>query len=484
LKSTTGLCGPIDTSPTDFSEIDTSDQFVTPSNWVVSSNSSGAPLLGLIGADSVLYRLAWNSAPKYSSLSKTIFSAFMQFNTGRTLGLGVRLGQGTNRETDGIQWVLTLPSESSNTVSASWNLVWYNSLLNYGEKGTLPWQGGSSAWHNVKITSTSTTIDNVQYQVTQIDVDGTSLPTQTVRPFDMIGGAYLYAIGGTPFFRNLMLVTSSTVLVSIQNCLSASQLQTLIQTALKASIADIKVSNVTDRNGLCVAQNGNFNSNSNKKKKQIAEVVGNGFTVEISSTVVSSEALVSQFMELGLSWSSVFAPTGGILSITPAPFADLRNELGISNLINLEDLDQILNPGVKGMSNGEIAGIVVGSVVGAVILVGVLGLVVAGIVVVMRKRKGWKSGGVVERNSMLDIQTKPVEDNECVLNTPGRGAKPEGVVVGEREVEDVDLDEAGEDEDDLEQGRRGVNVFDMNRDRSGSLTYRMEGRVDGNMNIQ
>jgi len=478
-------CTPMDTSPMGFSEVNNQNQFINPVSYALTANNTGSPALNLIANDtSTVFRLSWNNAPMYSSLTRTTFSADMQFNSGRNLGLGLRLGQGPNRETDGIQWTLNLASPSSSNVGLTWNLVWYNSILDYGDQGTLPWSGGSSSWHQVKLSCYTTLINGVNWQVSQLSIDGNTLPSQTVRPFDLIGGAYLYALGGRPSFKNLMLLTSSTVMVTIQKCLSSTDLANLIRNALGSSISNLRVTNVTDQYGRCASQQANFTSN--KRQAAAGGEIGTVFTVELSSDTVVSEALVSKLTELGLSFSDAFAATGGIVSIVPAPFPDLTEQLGIVNPVDLSTLtltpvDPVpVTPDTTtaggGLTGAQKIGVIIGSVLGgALVLAAVVTLIVFLVVVirnVVSSRMAPKS---------LDIQTRPAPYNTYyhtekatdVVTNPAADIETPGYIQDEPHSARVIVPQ-----DEEEPAVKGVDLYELNSNKRASLTMRLDGRLE------
>jgi len=484
-------CTPSLTVPYGFTEIDVNNRFITPVNWVLSANAvTGNPQLDVLNNTNgqnvtnggPTYRLSWDNAAQFSSLTRTTFQADIEFNAGNAVGLGLRLGQGAGRETDAIQWTLRIISP--NVVGLTWEVVWRNVLYSFRDNMFNPntntswvgFNGGRSSFHTVKFVSQNTQIAGVMYQVSQIYVDGVALDNpETVRPYDMLGGAYLYTFGPTPAFKNLALFTAQTVYVSVQNCISASQLADMVSGALNVTITNINVTSTNDGAGRCTQQAGSYTAQASgaQNKRQAGPVVvpaiapqfSTTFLVELSSDVVVAQSLVSKFMELGLSWNPVFAQTGGILSIEPAPIPDLTAELGIVNPIDLETYVPgvpVAPPAVPfvapaaaagGLTAGAKAGIVIGSVVGGVAILAalVVAAVVAGVVI---KSKITRSKIVVE----------PVSDTEM------------GTVTSAAVIEEQQPKVAEETSAEPRKKISGVNVFDLDPSRHQSITGRLEGR--------
>lgn len=461
-------CTPALTIPYGFTEITTNNSFVIPENWALTTDAlTGAPQIDVVNSTTAVngptYRLSWDNASQYSSLSKTTLAADVRFNAGNAIGLGLRLGQGVGRETDGIQWALNIVSPG--VVAVEWQAIFNNVLYSlrnnmYDPDARGTWNGangGRGEFHNVKLEMSMTSINGKMYQVSRIFIDGVPLDEpETVRPYDLLGGAYLYTVGLSSSFKNLALYTSSTVYVSVQNCISAAALSNMINGALNVTVQNIAVRNISDSTGRCAEQAGNFTTTRRNALRQAA-VLGTSFVVEFASDVVVSQSLVSKFSQLALSWNPMFAETGGVLSVEYAPVTENSAELGVVNTIDLDSLAAgepltpvVVVPGTAGtgLSGGETAGVVVGSVVGGAALIGLL--VIVGVVGVMVFRMRRKEKNVVVEEKVVDAESGAVEMKEVSVENL-RGSKPKGA---------------------------GMNVFEFDPKRRQSITSRMEGRVD------
>jgi len=473
-------CTPALTIPYGFTEITTNNTFVEPENWVLTTEATtGVPQIDLVNSSTPVagpvYRLSWDNAAQFSSLSKTTFATDVEFNAGVSIGLGLRLGQGAGRETDGIQWSFNIIS--GNAVSVEWQAVFNNVLYSlrnnmYDPNTQASWSGpnnGRGTFHNVKLEVSSTSIDGKTYQVSRIFVDGAPLDQpETVRPYDQIGGAYLYTVGLSSSFRNLALYTASTVYVSVQNCISAAALSSMINGALNVTVQNITLRNTSDSTGRCAQQSGNFTSSRRFLRQVAAEPLGTDFAIVFASDSIVSQSMVSKFSQLALSWNPVFAETGGVLSVEYAPITENSAELGVVNPI---DLDLLVGgvpvapvvapvaPATTGLTGAATAGIVVGSVVGGVAIFALLVLAAVVAAMVYKSRKA--ASKQIDETRVNDVEAPVVEMKETSV----------------QEEREQSVEPSQESLRVKKPKGSGPNVFDLNPNRHGSITSRLEGRA-------
>jgi len=411
-------------------------------------------------------RLTWIGANSYSSTQLTTFSASILFASSSSLvGLGLRANQGPGRDMDSLQWNLDTKG------SVTWYLTWFNRLLNQGSYGTVS-NFNPNTWNNFTVSIYTTSSSGISYATSTVSVNGAVVVrAQPVRPYDQLGGAYLYTSGPSSW-RNLSINTATSLRTLITNCLSASQWAALVSKALNIPASKVTLVNVTV-SGVCVGQ-------ATGKRRQAAAVVGadtigNTFLFTLSSTEdIGSRALASQFIELANTWDDTMADTGGVQSVEyvtdPSVIPPFETP-DMANAVDLQTLDTGAGTGgTGGLSGGAIAGIVIGSVVGAVIL-GVVALAVIGGIayIVYNKTKSEAPG--------IDISTAPVQTTEYY-----HAAAPAPAVVPvvekqvyEEEGRNMSVLKANEVEEDEDEGkpRGAVDVYHMDARHHQSLSARV-----------
>jgi len=466
-------CTAIGIIPQQFSEVYASAGALN-SNWVFSprpGNLSGQPTYSVPELDvvnNVQTRLSWNKANSYGSLELTNLSAQVFFSSrATTVGLGLRYNQGSSRAKDAIQWNI------NSTGTVTWNLLWYGSVLNQGVYGKGVIQ--PNAWNQISIQMMNTNASGTIYATSTVSINNiVVVRSQPVRPYDSLGGAYLYS-SGVSGWRNVTITTRTSLHTAIRNCMSANDWAVLVSKALSISTANVKLVNYTV-DGECAGQGTN-------KKRQAVEGVGNSFIFSLESTdTIGSRALASQFIQLAQTWDDSLAATGGVTSVDYADPATLPSEpVDYTNAVDLTTLDTPV-PATGGLSAGAIAGIVVGSVAGALIVAAIALAVVGAIVYAIVRTRGTVP--------QLDIATAPddrraySEGNDNVTQSPAVVKEEETIRVEEKRkssaVQEWREEKEEESEEDENKPRGAVDLYQMNPRHHASLSARVPEGYAGN----
>jgi len=410
-------CTAIPIVPAEFDEIYSSTG--TTNSWVYAPLSLGNSTLTTPELDALLgtsdsTRLEWNNAFNYSSLELTTLTAQVSFGSSSSqLGLGLRFDQGSGRTSDAIQW-----SVNSNG-AVDWLLVWGGRNLDYGTLGTGSF-GATSAvdnWNTISLSVVSTNKAGVTYQSSTFSINGVPVvKSQAVRPYDQLGGAFLYSMGPSSW-RNVMINTRTSLRISISNCLSSSAFAALVSQVLGISAANVKVVNTTI-SGVCAGQS------TNKRQAD----VGNVFIVSFDSTQdAGSRALASQFTELATTWDDTLADTGGVQNVEELDPTLLNTDTLFTNAVDLE----ATSPGGTGLSGGAIAGIVIGGVAGLALIALVAAAVIGAIVYLVVRNKESQGVDDVRRSSRREevVQAEHTKSTGELESGAGSARTPRGKAV-------------------------------------------------------
>ena len=338
-------------------------------------------------------------------------------------GFNIRTGQGSGRENDRIMW--HVKNVGSNPVLGIC-LVFYGN--NY-----------CSSYSPISFPNPSTVTVTMGYDganiLTTWQVGSGSIWSSAVSEsyYPALGSiSYLLAStsGPSPVLSNAFLATSSTLEVSLVDCIDDETWENYFYTLTGANPATTTVTREEGDAGNC-------------KGSEAGKIVASGFTLVITSSSVPAAALASQLA------STVGSPAGAALGVASASVvsgAAGANAAGFATTIAALSGTTVVAPavaaggggggGAAGLSGGAIAGIVIGSVAGAVLIVGVTTVVVAAVIVaaviVAKKASDSNDDSAVEsapprnearvsrriRDTIYDILRAP-KGGVDVMNNPG-----------------------------------------------------------------
>jgi len=404
-------CTAITIVPDEFNEIYSSTG--TENSWVYAPLPIGnystltTPELDTLLDVTDSSRLAWNNANIYSSFELTTLTAQVYFGSSSSIvGLGLRLGQGSPRDSDAIQWTVDVNGR------VDWTLIWFGNNLNYGQLGSGSFGNTPplSNWNTISLSVLNTNISGVSYQASTFSINGVAVvKNQAVRPYDVLGGAYLYSLGPSSW-RNVMINTRTSLRVSIANCLSSDAFAALVSRVLGIPAANVRVVNTTI-NGVCAGQSTN--------KRQAAGSNGNVFIISIDSVTDSgSRALASQFTQLASSWDDTLSETGGVKNVEEVDPALVNTEPVSGDVVDLT----ATSGGGTGLSGGAIAGIVVGGVVGLALIVLAVAAVIGVVVFVVARSRKSGNVDVEERGYRQEVVQTEVGKSTGDLESGGDGS--------------------------------------------------------------
>lgn len=197
---------------------------------------------------------------------------------------------------------------------------------------------------------------------------------------------FISPTSGTAVFSEAILATSTTLTVSLTDCIDDSEWE---QMFYDITGADPSTTSVDMRDG--------DNADCSNKKSATGKILISGFTSVVTSASVPASALASK---LAASVGGPLSAGFGISTVTPIPGVTGASIAGFPTSIAALGGSIVQTPGIAsgagaatavgggaaaggsaGLSGGEIAGIVVGSVAGAALLAGVAGLVVVGVII-------------------------------------------------------------------------------------------------------
>jgi len=360
---------------TDFSQIGVGG--MTVPDTVLIQQSSGANL--------VRWDRTENVVDQYTT--RNFFT--IRANSG-TFALAFRVGQSPSaRNADRVEFRWS--NMNGNSASMQWCLVYYGNdyCSSYGTR-SFPSANGLALASSMSYDDASGNL------VCTVTVGNTWYSGYTSASFFPSLGAvgYFFNSGSSsvrPTLSELALATSTTLTVSLTDCIDDSEWAQLFYDLTGANPATTRVQLRGDSE----------NANCAKDAKHGKALVS-GFTFVVTSTSVPAQALGSTFV------SSVGTPAGAAAGISSAGVVAGSEGASIAGIASstaaLPGTVATASAGGAaagggggaggGLSGGAIAGIVIGSVAGGVLLIGLTALVIGAIVVgaVLLARDGDDSG--------------------------------------------------------------------------------------------